>query len=641
LTALDGLGFGVTLDTAGAELGSVPDKWWRRLKNLHCSIISLEAETQLGSCNGDANTKAAELRSLRDAFPRLGITINVPFVGGPSQIDELTAFIALAHDISADLKFIGELHLRGRDLRAARKWSVRWSALVAALRERGFSPSTANLRETEYIGPAGLVVGLADIACASVDDAFSDGSCFSNMDLTITPDLEVKLCRWTDGSLPLGEYLERRTAGIGLLLSRNVADCPHGIVPAVRSIVGANGSLSPVHRHAPWPDPDDVMHDEVVAAVTAAVDVYDLSAFGRDGSVRRLEEALCDRFEIAYSLTTSSGGSAIRAAFIGCGVGPGDEVVVPAVSYPGAISPLLGLGARIRHCDVDPVSGLPTPETIRMSVGPSTKAVLLTHLWGRPVDVAAVRRAIPSSVMLIEDASHAPGGEVEAGILGTIGDVGCFSLQANKALFAGEGGFVLTRSRAIFDRMVATVALKKRMLEEVRDPALRSFWHSGLDSKQKIHPLAAAIALAVLPHLDEIQRCRREAFDGIVDRLNDVPDCPVMLGPFEPTEVVPAVYRPRLRVVDGAERSRDEVLRHLAQLGAQVAVADSPPIVGLPGVGDGDTSDVSSRYPGAMRYFRSTISLPTLSSARPSELEWYTEALGSLQLVGGKRASEV
>lgn len=639
LTALDEFGFGVTLDTAGAELADVPQTWWRRLKNLHCSIISLESSTELGSCNGNADTKAANLRALRAAYPRLGITINVPYVGASSVIDELRAFIAFARDVSADLKFIGELHLRGRDVRAARSWSDRWSALAAALRAFGFSPSTANLRETEYIGPEGMVVGLADIACASVDDGFSDGACFSNMDLTITPGLAVKLCRWTDGSVPLGEYLNNRSPSTGVLLDRNVADCPHRIVPAKQSIHGAKGSLSPVQGHAPWPDPDDPIHDEIVASVTRAIERYDVSAFGRDGSVRRLEEALCERFHIAYSLTTSSGGSAIRAAFIGCGVGPGDEVLVPAVSYPGAISPLLGLGVRIRYCDVDPTNGLPTPDTIRRSVSPSTSAVLLTHLWGRPVDVAAVRRAVPSSVMLIEDASHAPGGEVEEGLLGTVGDVGCFSLQANKALFAGEGGFVLTRSREVFERIVATVTLKKRMLEEVRDLEMRAYWHSGLDTKQKIHPLGAAIALAVLPHLDEIQRCRREAFERIAYRLKDADGCPVALGPLEATEVVPAFYRPRLRVVDGDERTRNEILQQLAQLGAQVAVPDSPPIVGLPGVGDGDTLDVATRYPGATRYFRSTISLPTLSSARSSELAWYTDALGSLRAAQGSRAS--
>ncbi len=626
---LNDFSFDITVDTAGAELEMLSGHLPFLIKSLHCSVMSLDASRPLGNCNGNADVKVVNLRAIRASNPQLLITLNVPFVDSDHQLLELVEMVDLATSLDADLKYIGELQLKGRHPQGTDSWSDRWSQLAANLDQLGFSSSTSNPREVEYIGPSGRTIGLADIACASVDPSYADGSCFYSMDLTIEPDLSVNLCRWTPGSMPIEDVIADPTEELARLTKQDLSDCPHGIQTDPRSVLLAMPKIF-FRNHGEWPDPESPMAGQIASAVAESLARHEISHFGRDGSVRRFEADLAQAFEIEHVATVSSGGAALRAAFGAIGLGPGDDVIVPSISYPGAIAPLLELGATVVFCDVSARTGLPSAEALAACVTAATRAIVVTHLWGRPVDVLRLRALIPADVRIVEDASHAVGGRVTEGWLGTLGDIGCFSLQANKTVFAGEGGFILTRSRELFDRVVSATSLRARLLDDVADPQLRSTWQSGLGTKQKLHPLGASIARVSLRHLKTTMEQRETAISMLSDAVRSVPTCPVEICmPFE-NEVVPAFYKPRLRVLDGSRDTRDRVLSEMLRRGAQVGVAESDPLPTtavfrrFQGASDDGTPENSR---SAQAFCDSTIVLPNLNATRLREVEWYSRVL--------------
>ena len=125
------------------------------------------------------------------------------------------------------------------------------------------------------------------------------------------------------------------------------------------------------------------------------------------------------------------------------GVGPGDEVICPSLTWCSSANVALHLGARPVFCDIDPHTLCVTPESVLQSLSPRTRAVIPVHLGGRAVDIAALRAALPDRVHIVEDAAHALGTRLPGGDpVGASGHLTCFSFYANKAVSTGDGGAI-------------------------------------------------------------------------------------------------------------------------------------------------------------------------------------------------------
>lgn len=156
--------------------------------------------------------------------------------------------------------------------------------------------------------------------------------------------------------------------------------------------------------------------------------------------------------------------SALFLALLVEGVSSGDEVIVPSLTWCATANAALYLGAKPVFCDVDPHSFCMTPESVAAKVSPKTKAVVVVHYGGYAVDVDAIREAVPSQVVVIEDAAHALGAIHSNGRrVGASENTVCFSFYANKNISTADGGAL-----ALFDR--------------VKAERLRSLRLNGLDS---------------------------------------------------------------------------------------------------------------------------------------------------------------
>ncbi|WP_223874609.1 DegT/DnrJ/EryC1/StrS family aminotransferase [Salinispora fenicalii] len=236
------------------------------------------------------------------------------------------------------------------------------------------------------------------------------------------------------------------------------------------------------------------------------------------------EAALQEYLGVRRVLLASSGTVALYSAYAACGIGPGDEVIVPAYTFLATATPLFHLGAIPVLADCDNTGNI-DPADAESRISPRTKAIMVTHLWGIPCNMAALNRlAEKHGIMLLEDASHAHGAISRGRKVGTFGAVSAFSLNGPKPLSAGEGGLLATDDDEIYYRALLHGHYNKRCRTEIPEGhPLRTYATTGLGLKFRIHPLAAAIALEQLRHLDEYLDGRAQMADYITKQLAGVP----------------------------------------------------------------------------------------------------------------------
>ncbi|AUH42372.1 DegT/DnrJ/EryC1/StrS family aminotransferase [Streptomyces sp. CMB-StM0423] len=202
---------------------------------------------------------------------------------------------------------------------------------------------------------------------------------------------------------------------------------------------------SPV-RTAPWPEWPPPATDEQRKALLAVLDS------GRWGAtngpeVEEFAAAFATMTGAPYAVCTVNNTVGLFLALRAVGVGPGDEVIVPAYTFVASASAVVLAGAVPVFADVDPDTLLVDPEAVAALVGPRTRAVMTVHISG------AIADAGTPGVPVVEDAAQAHGAVRGGRAAGTLGDAGCFSFQASKAMTAGEGGVIVTGDRATYERL--------------------------------------------------------------------------------------------------------------------------------------------------------------------------------------------
>ena len=181
-----------------------------------------------------------------------------------------------------------------------------------------------------------------------------------------------------------------------------------------------------------------------------------------------------------------------------------------------------GLALRLADCDE---YGNLDPADVSRRITHRTFAVAVTHLWGMPADVTALRvLADEHEILLLEDGSHAHGASVHGKKVGTFGHGAAFSMNGPKPLSAGEGGFVLTDDDDTYHRVLLHGQYNKRCRNEIpKDHRLYPYAVTGMGLKHRIHPLAASVALDQLDHLDDYIEGRQKTARAIAEGLEGVP----------------------------------------------------------------------------------------------------------------------
>lgn len=171
-------------------------------------------------------------------------------------------------------------------------------------------------------------------------------------------------------------------------------------------------------------------------------------------AVREFEARFAKSLDVPFCRTTTSGTAAIHAAVAAVDPEPGDEIIGTPITDMGAITPILYQTGIPTFADVDPLTYNVTAATIAKKITRRTKAVMVTHLFGNPCDMdPIVALCKEKKLLLLEDCAQAFGATYKGRPVGTIGDIGCFSLQQTKHITAGEGGMVVARDEKLSRRM--------------------------------------------------------------------------------------------------------------------------------------------------------------------------------------------
>lgn len=228
------------------------------------------------------------------------------------------------------------------------------------------------------------------------------------------------------------------------------------------ALLGGEPAVTAAGPHFTWPPIDEETVADVVEQLKTSISIYD-----RSGVIARLEEHLASYFGVQHAVLTSSGTAALYDLYAGCRIRPGDEVIVPAYGFFATVTPLLHLGAVPVLADCDEYGNL-DPADVSRRITHRTFAIAVTHLWGMPADVTALRvLADEHEILLLEDGSHAHGASVHGKKVGTFGHAAAFSMNGPKPLSAGEGGFVLTDDADTYYRVLLHGQYNKRCRNEI------------------------------------------------------------------------------------------------------------------------------------------------------------------------------
>ncbi|WP_017545487.1 DegT/DnrJ/EryC1/StrS family aminotransferase [Nocardiopsis prasina] len=256
-------------------------------------------------------------------------------------------------------------------------------------------------------------------------------------------------------------------------------------------------------------------------------------------AVTELEGELASVLGADHVVAVSSGTAALHAALSALGVGPGDEVLVPALSVVMTVAPLAALGARPVFVDSDAADLDLDYDDAARKVTSRTRAVLPVHLWGRMGDPAALTAfASAHGLAVVEDAAQAIGTVRDHRRAGTVGTVGCFSMKDGKVVWSGEGGFLVTRDPGIAEHARASRS-------HWQPPPKGQAPQSRLATNTRLAAPLAAIARANLDLLDALVERRRAQTHRLLHALEGTPGLrPLVPSPDEEWNA----YAPLLRL---------------------------------------------------------------------------------------------
>ena len=257
-------------------------------------------------------------------------------------------------------------------------------------------------------------------------------------------------------------------------------------------------------------------------AYQTIIGMLDRNEISTSPIVNQFEKKFAEYQGVPYGLCVCNGTTSIQAGLFAVGVNAGDEVIVPSYTFWATVGPVVAIGAVPVFAEVDEDTHNLTSETIEKCITPKTKAILLVHVWGNPCDMDSILAlAKKHGLKVVEDCSHAHGATYKGKKAGSIGDVGCFSMQGTKILPAGEGGILVTANKEYYDRAVA-YGHYERCAKLTEDSSYRRYALTGYGYKHRINPLGVAIADANLDRLDELNDTRDKNAKYFEELMADV-----------------------------------------------------------------------------------------------------------------------
>jgi len=253
-----------------------------------------------------------------------------------------------------------------------------------------------------------------------------------------------------------------------------------------------------------------VIGEEEIANVMEAMRSGWISSLGAFiGQFERDFAAFCG---VAHGVAVANGTMSLHLALVAAGVGPGDEVIIPSLTFVATANVVHYCGATPVFADSDPGTWQLDPAKLEARITPKTRAIIPVHLYGHPCDMDAImaignRRGIP----VLEDAAEAHGAECRGRRVGSLGAIGCFSFYGNKIITTGEGGMCVTDNAALAERL-------RLFRDHGMDPK-RSYWHEVIGFNYRMTNLQAAVGVAQTKKMLGFIEKKRQIARWYADRL--------------------------------------------------------------------------------------------------------------------------
>jgi len=292
--------------------------------------------------------------------------------------------------------------------------------------------------------------------------------------------------------------------------------------------------------------------------VNNAIETSWISSIGE--YLTRFESEFAGLCETKRAFAVANGTVALHLAMLALDIGPGDEVIVPSLTYIASVNAITYVGATPVFVDIDPTSWCLSPVAVAAAITDRTKAIVVVHLYGQPADMAALRAlATPRGISLIEDAAEAPLATYRGKPTGGLGDIGTFSFYGNKIFTSGEGGALTVDDDG-------ALARKIHMLRgQGMDPE-RRYYFPIVGYNYRLTNIAAAFLCAQLDRREGILQRRAEIFARYDSNLRDVPG--IQLQAYLPDRTR-AAWLYSVVVEDEFGRSRDDTADHLQRRGIE------------------------------------------------------------------------
>lgn len=217
---------------------------------------------------------------------------------------------------------------------------------------------------------------------------------------------------------------------------------------------------------------------------------------GEGPQVERFENAFSSYTGMRFGAATNSGTTALHLALLTLGVGPGDEVILPAMTIASCYFAVWYVGAKTIPVDVDKDTYTIHPSLIEGCITKKTKVIMPVHLYGHPCDMDPIMAlAKKYHLYVVEDAAEAHGAEYKNKKVGSFGDISIFSFYANKIVSCGEGGMILTNNRSFYE--------KAKQLKNLSHNKTKRFTHDSIGYRYQMTNMQAALGLISLSHIQE------------------------------------------------------------------------------------------------------------------------------------------
>ena len=356
--------------------------------------------------------------------------------------------------------------------------------------------------------------------------------------------------------------------------------------------------------------------------------------------VPRLEREFAARYGVPHCVAVSSGSTAVHAAIAAINPQPGDEIATTPITDMGAIAPILYQGALPIFADVEPASLNVTAQTIERALTPRTRAIIVTHLFGAPCEMEPILRlAEERDLPIIEDTAQAFLATYGGKLVGTLGRLGCFSLQQGKHMTCGEGGLVLVHTAS--DARHLTLFRDKGWGYGDAQPD-----HEFLAPNGRLTDLQAAVAVAQLAKLDACVQSRRARAAQFTALIADLPG----VVPQRVPDGAQSSYWKFALLIDEAETGAD-VGQIAAYLRQEFEIASAPryvqkpafecrvlrerrtfgasefPFVGAHRDGQPPLEYRAQDYPGAYEALRRVLVLPWNENYTAEHVSYLADAL--------------